>query len=298
MERLEPVRQPLPVGNPNLAPRRTSRISTPVSRLIDSLSTPTPPSTHRSSQDVIDITLLYPLCSPPSLTSPTSSNTPVIPTPTTTAATLSLSSPSTTNSAAGDAGRCAGSRAGADAYDRAGAVASAGIGTGVGAGASAGTVAEDSDTDSVGDAGDMRGIGSGGGVDVRDGGGVGSAPSIAITTSLLTYPAPSIVSNNLNGLSYYGTNTSRRRAMSKHLKTFRGNHHICLQETHLAADEAIALKPEFPDGCISYNNKTTSSGGTAIIDLPGCLAHYIGCDVPLPPAVTERCCPAPPVLST
>ena len=263
MERLEPVRQPLLVGNPSPAPRRTSRISTPVSRLIDSLSTPIPPSPHHSSLDVIDITLLYPLRSPHSLPSSTSSNTPVNPTP-------------TTNGAVGDAGTVAGGVAGSRA--------------GAGAGDRACTGAHDSDADSDGEAGDVRGIGGGGGVDGRGGGGGGGGggagapiPSTTTTTPLLTYPAPTIVSNNLNGLSYYGTNTSRRRAMSKHLKTFRGNHHICLQETHLAADEAVALKPEFPDGCISYNNKTTSSGGTAIIDLPGCLAHYIGCDVPLPP---------------
>jgi ribonuclease HI/exonuclease III len=110
-------------------------------------------------------------------------------------------------------------------------------------------------------------------------------PSSSISLDSCSLPVPRILSYNVRSLSFYSTYPhalTRRLSISNALNSFRKNHEIiCLQETHLASDEAFALA-SMQDCIISRNNKNMSQAGTIVIDTPLITKHYDGIDVPLP----------------
>ena len=103
--------------------------------------------------------------------------------------------------------------------------------------------------------------------------------------SSLSLSVPRLLSYNIRSASFYASNPrslSRRASISYALSSFVSSHDIiCLQETHLDANEIFAF--DRPGCIISRNNFDCSRAGTAIIDTPGILNFYSGCDIPLPP---------------
>ena len=75
----------------------------------------------------------------------------------------------------------------------------------------------------------------------------------------------------------------RRFAISSALNHFVSAHDIiCIQETHLAPEEAQALS-SLPGCTVTRNGLQMGRGGTAIIDTPSLREHYRGREVALPP---------------
>ena len=120
-----------------------------------------------------------------------------------------------------------------------------------------------------------------------------SGPSYALppSPSLLLFPnfslpVPRIVSYNVNSLSYYSTSADlvhRRNLVSSCLRDLLSSADIlCVQETNLAAAEALALSSIAPDSAVSLNSFKMHVAGTAIIDSPAILRYYAPVDVPLP----------------
>ena len=99
-------------------------------------------------------------------------------------------------------------------------------------------------------------------------------------------PVPRIISYNVNSLSYYSTSPDlvhRRNIVSSCLRDLLSSSDIlCLQETNLSTSEALALSSILPNSAVSLNNFKMHEAGTAIIDSPAVLCHYIPADVPLP----------------
>lgn len=111
------------------------------------------------------------------------------------------------------------------------------------------------------------------------------SPSLLLFPNF-SLPVPRIISYNVNSLSYYSTSTDlvhRRNLVSSCLRDLLGSADIlCLQETNLAASEALALSSITPNSAVSLNNLKMHVAGTAIIDSPAVLRYYAPVDVTLP----------------
>src|SRR5688572_29333496 len=96
-----------------------------------------------------------------------------------------------------------------------------------------------------------------------------TSPPLSLSNSSLSIP--SILSYNVNSLSFYSTDPhalSRRLSISCALNDFVKTHDIiCLQETNLAPRESHALS-SLPGCHISRNSLSMSCAGTLIIDTP------------------------------
>ena len=97
-------------------------------------------------------------------------------------------------------------------------------------------------------------------------------------------PTPSILSYNVNSLSYYATDPSgikRRQKVLSCLKDFilKGDI-LCIQETNLAKKEIFALSNL--KGCNISRNNFALGSATLIIDSPSLCSNYRGVDLPLP----------------
>ena len=116
-----------------------------------------------------------------------------------------------------------------------------------------------------------------------------SSPPLSLSSSLL--PIPRLLSYNVHSLSFYSTDPralSRSYSIRNALSDFIKNQDIiCLQETHLASADSLALS--YLSGCVvSRNNACMGKAGTIIVDTPSLLQFYSGVDVPLPECARGR----------
>jgi ribonuclease HI/exonuclease III len=110
-----------------------------------------------------------------------------------------------------------------------------------------------------------------------------SGPSSFANSSALV---PRIVSYNVNGLSYYATDSDgvfRKNLVTRAVTDFLPKCDIiCLQETNLTRAEKFCFSA-LPGCVVSLNNSKKNTAGTLIIDSPNILKHYKPEDVLLPP---------------